>query len=129
MDRTCEECKSLREKILQVYSNLQISGTLEINTQGNDITRLLDQYISVGMPFDDAENFFRKSGFEVSPRPGLSVKSTRPDRYDVYATSSTLIPSPRFGIGTEVMITLTPDSPDAYHMVKSFTAHLYTRAL
>jgi hypothetical protein len=110
--------QQLRQDIEAEYRQLKASGAFASDTFGTDISSVVQHDIKVGLEFGRAEEILRQAGFTVGPRPGLTAEGGE-DRYDVYATSGTVIPNaPR----VQVRIGLRPDSPADYQEVVSVRA-------
>jgi hypothetical protein len=113
------ESARLRADILDEYQQMRASGAFSGSTFGSDISSVVQHHIKVGTDFAAAEDMLRRAGFTVNARPGLTTEATGEDRYDVYASSLTLIPGPQ---KVEVRVGLRPDSPADYQEVSAVRA-------
>ena len=119
----------LKFAILKRYDELVVTGTLTLGIRVNDITPILERYIPVGSSFEAGESLLRKCGFTLEPRPGANAAGNRIDRYDVWASSKTMIPNPAFGIFSDVVVELRPKSPQNYDYILSVSAFISMSAI
>lgn len=119
---------NLRNDIIAAYKSLDMSGKLLLTGASNDIGPTVLKYIHPGMSFVDAEDVLKSAGLSVRARPGPNASGDRPDRYDVYATSSSIFTEKAFGINQELIIGLCPSSNKTYESVRSVTAEIYIRS-
>jgi hypothetical protein len=119
-----QEGLRLKKDIQEAYQQMEKSGTLSGRLSGNDITSVVMQHITVGSEFGRAEAILRGAGLKVYPRPGPKAEGTRPDRYNVYASSLTLVTGSVTLPNIEVRISLTPSSPESYDRVSAISARI-----
>ncbi len=115
----------MRDDIIAAYESLNASGKLQLTGTANDVGPTVGKYLYPGMPFADAEATLEAAGLSVGARQGPSPAGDRADRYDVYATSSSIFGQKLFSMRQQLMIAIRPDSNETYETVQSVTAGIY----
>ena len=114
--------KQLRAAIEQTYKKLVDARALK-PMGGNDITKVVVQYIPVGTSFDDAESILRSAEFKVYPRPSANPTGDRQDKYDVVGEIDSFDWKRIFSLSkVSVLIHLSPNAPGNYDKVNKVYA-------
>lgn len=121
-----EHGKQLHAAVIQEYKRLRASGSLGVKSV--DITKIILQYIPVGISFDDAERILRDAGFEVGVRPNAKLLEANafnlPDPYSVVASLDPDEPS-LFNVSlARISVFLKPKSPEDYTKVMEIHAYI-----